>query len=124
MYRPSSGGVNRNVLSRAERIAILEESQRWTEEQSVFGLPKVRQYVMKRRHAKAAKKEEGAEGVAVEGAAEGAAAPASGAKAPAGKAGAAPAKGAAPGAKGAAPAGKAGAPAGKAAAPSKGAKGK
>ncbi len=110
----------RNVLSRAERIALLEEGQRWTEADSVFGLPKVRQYVMKRRHAKAAKKEEGAEGAAVEGAvAEGAAAPA----APAGKAGAG--KAAAPAAKGAAPAGKAGAaPAGKSAAPAKGAKGK
>jgi len=71
----------RNVLSRAERLGILEEDGRWQEGKSVFGLPKVRSYVMKRRHAKAAKKEEGAaaEGAAAEGAAP--AAPA----APAGK---------------------------------------
>lgn len=95
----------RNVLTRAERLKILGEDGRWTEEKSVFGLPKVRQFTMKRRH-KAAKKEEAA---------------AVGAVAP----GAAPAEAAAPG-KGAAgkgaPAAKA-APA-KAAAPAKGAKGK
>ena len=32
---------SRNVLSRAERIAKLKEEGRWTEENSVFGLPKV-----------------------------------------------------------------------------------
>ena len=105
----------RNVLSRAERIKILLDEGRWTEEQSVFGLPKVRQFAMKRRHKAAAKKEEGvpgAEGAAAP-AAEGAAAAGAPAKGAAAK-GAAPAKGAP--AKGAAPAGKA--------APAKGAKGK
>jgi small basic protein (TIGR04137 family) len=102
----------RNVLTRAERIGMLTEDGRWDESKSVFGLPKVRQYVMKRRHTKAAKKEEvaGAEGAApVEGAAE-----------------AAPAKGAAAGkaAAGKAPAGKAAPAAAKSAAPAKGAKGK
>jgi hypothetical protein len=52
-------------MTRAERIAILEDEGRWEEGESVFGLPKVRQYVMKRKHSKAAKKEgdeaEGAE---------------------------------------------------------------
>lgn len=57
----------RSVLTRAERVAVLEDEGRWNEGESVFGLPKVRQYVMKRRHGKAAKKEddegvEGAEG--------------------------------------------------------------
>ena len=47
----------RSVLTRAERVAVLSDDGRWKEGQSVFGLPKVRQYVMKRRHAKAAKKE-------------------------------------------------------------------
>lgn len=59
----------RSVLSRAERLAILEDEGRWEEGQSVFGIPKVRSYVMKRRH-KAAKKEEEAEGAEAEGAAE------------------------------------------------------
>jgi small basic protein (TIGR04137 family) len=58
---------HRSVLTRAERVAVLSDDGRWKEGQSVFGLPKVRQYVMKRRHVKAAKKEgevpaEGAEG--------------------------------------------------------------
>jgi len=61
---------HRSVLTRAERIAVLEDESRWEEGESVFGLPKVRQFVMKRRHGKAAKKEE--EGV--EAAAEGEAA--------------------------------------------------
>lgn len=116
----------RNVLTRAERITILQDSGRWSEGTSVFGLPKVRQYVMKRRHAKAAKKEEGVEGAVLTGGAapaEGAAAaarPFAGAKPAAGAKAAAPAKGAAA-AKGAAS--KGAAPA-KAAAPAKGAKGK
>jgi small basic protein (TIGR04137 family) len=33
---------NRNVLTRAERLAKLQESERWTEGQPVLGLPKVR----------------------------------------------------------------------------------
>ncbi len=32
---------HRNVLTRAERVKKLKEEERWEEEQSVFGLPKV-----------------------------------------------------------------------------------
>jgi small basic protein (TIGR04137 family) len=32
---------HRNVLTRAERIQVLQDEERWTEEQSVLGLPKV-----------------------------------------------------------------------------------
>lgn len=32
---------HRNVLTRAERIEVLKEEQRWTEEDGVLGLPKV-----------------------------------------------------------------------------------
>jgi small basic protein (TIGR04137 family) len=32
---------HRNVLTRAERVAKLKEEERWTEEQSLLGLPKV-----------------------------------------------------------------------------------
>ncbi|MFQ6048935.1 MAG: small basic protein [Phycisphaerae bacterium] len=32
---------HRNVLTRAERIAMLEDDGRWDESRSVFGLPKV-----------------------------------------------------------------------------------
>ena len=34
---------SRNVLTRAERLAILADEERWSEGDSVFGLPKVRQ---------------------------------------------------------------------------------
>jgi len=96
--RVKAGAIsNRNVLTRAERISKLKETDRWREGDSVLGLPKVR--VLKlalKKKKKAAKAEEGAEG------AEGAA-PAAGAAAaakPAAGAGAKPAAGAA--AKGAA----------------------
>ena len=99
--RVKAGAIsNRNVLTRAERIARLKETERWHDGDSVLGLPKVR--VLKlalKKKKKAAKAEEGAEGAAP--AAGGAAAPAAGA------AGAKPAAGAAAkpaaGAKAAAP---------------------
>ncbi len=95
---------HRNVLTRAERLVQLADEEKWDDSKSVYGLPKVGH--RKQALAKAAPKEEAAEGAA-------AATPAAGAK------GAAPAKAAAPaaGAKGAA------APAAKgAAAPAAGAK--
>lgn len=33
---------SRNVLTRAERIKVLQSDERWTEGRSPFGLPKVR----------------------------------------------------------------------------------
>ena len=89
--RVKAGAIsNRNVLTRAERILKLKESERWKEGDSVLGLPKVR--VLKlalKKKKKAAKAEEGAEGAAAPAA--GAAAPAAAGAAKA----AAPAKGAA-----------------------------
>jgi small basic protein (TIGR04137 family) len=96
--RVKAGAIsNRNVLTRAERILKLQETERWKEGDKVLGLPKVR--VLKlalKKKKKAAKAEDGAEGAAAPAAgasAKGAAAPAKGGAAPA-KA-AAPAKGAA-----------------------------
>ncbi|MHC4253741.1 MAG: small basic protein [Planctomycetota bacterium] len=67
-------GRHRNVLSREERIAKLEEDGSWDESSSsVFGLPKVRS--IKPVAGKKAKKKEEAAAVAeagAEGAAEGA----------------------------------------------------
>jgi small basic protein (TIGR04137 family) len=84
--RVKAGAIsNRNVLTRAERIAKLKESERWRDGQSVLGLPKVR--VLKlalKKKKKAAKAEEG------EG--DKAAAPAAGAGKPAAGGKAAPAK--------------------------------
>jgi len=86
---------NRNVLTRAERIAKLLESERWKEGDKVLGLPKVRVLKLALKKKKKAKAEEGAEGAAP---AAGAAAPAAGAAKPAAK----PAAGAAKPAAGAA----------------------
>ncbi|MBW8884635.1 MAG: small basic protein [Planctomycetia bacterium] len=92
--RVKAGAIsNRNVLTRAERIAKLKETERWHEGDSVLGLAKVR--VLKlalKKKKKAAKAEEGAEGAAP---AAGGAAPAAGAKPAAGAA--KPAAGAAKG---------------------------
>ena len=65
---------SRNVLRRAERISRLQESDRWTEESSALGLPKVRVYKLAVKKKKKKKEEEGAEG-------EAAATPAAGGKA-------------------------------------------
>ena len=96
--RVKAGAItNRNVLTRAERIAKLIETERWKEGDRVLGLPKVR--VLKlalKKKKKAAKAEEGAEGAAAAPAAGGAAAAA---KPAAGAAAAKPAAGAKPAAK-------------------------
>ena len=90
----SSLARTRSVLSRKERLVILKEEGRWTEDKSVFNLPKVRV----RRAKRKAKKEEAAAAAPGAVAAPGAA-PAAGAAAPAGaagKPGAKPAAGAKP----------------------------
>jgi small basic protein (TIGR04137 family) len=66
---------SRSVLTRGERIARLQSSDRWKDGQSPFGLPKVRVYKISMKKKKKRKEEEG-EGAA----AEGAAAPAGGKK--------------------------------------------
>jgi small basic protein (TIGR04137 family) len=68
---------SRSVLSRAERLLKLQETERWKEGDSPLGLPKVRVAKMAMKKKKAKKAEEGAEGEA------GAAAAASAAAAPA-----------------------------------------
>ena len=99
---------HRNVLTRAERIDRLKDEDKWEDDRSVMGLPKVSH--RKTRAKKAEKKEVAAEGaVGVEGAvaATPGAAPVAAGKATPGAAKGAPAKaGAAPAAKAAAPAGK------------------
>lgn len=57
---------SRSVLSRAERIARLQASDRWQEGQSPLGLPKVRVYKITMKKKKKRKEEE--EGAAAEGA--------------------------------------------------------
>ena len=54
---------NRNVLTRAERLQRLATAERWSEGDSVFGLPKVRVQKLSLKKKKKAKKaeEEGGE---------------------------------------------------------------
>ena len=63
----SGASRQRNVLTRAERLAKLLETERWHEGDSVFGLPKVRVEKISMKKKKKVKKEE--EGEAAEGAA-------------------------------------------------------
>ena len=49
---------NRNVLTRAERIERLANAERWSEGESVLGLPKVRVQKVSLKRKKKAKKEE------------------------------------------------------------------
>lgn len=75
LRRKASLSRHRNVLSRAERIVELQKQERWQEERSPLGLPKVGH-----RKVKAAKKAKKADATA-EAAAPGAtAAPAAAAK--------------------------------------------
>ena len=78
---------NRSVLTRVERIARLQEADRWNEGDSPLGLPKVRVRKLTMKKKKKKKEEEGAEGAAAAPAAGAAAAkPAAGAKPAGGKA--------------------------------------
>ena len=70
---------SRSVLTRAERLAQLKETERWKEGDSPFGLPKVRVFKLAMKKKKK-KKEEEEGAVATEAAAE--AAPAAKAKKP------------------------------------------
>ena len=49
---------SRSVLTRAERLEKLKEQERWSEGESVFGLPKVRVQKLQLKKKKKAKKEE------------------------------------------------------------------
>jgi small basic protein (TIGR04137 family) len=60
---------SRSVLTRGERIARLQSSDRWKDGQSPFGLPKVRVYKITMKKKKKRKEEEEGEGAAAEGAA-------------------------------------------------------
>jgi small basic protein (TIGR04137 family) len=64
--RPSKGKGHRSVFKRFERIKMLAEKDKWKEEESVFGLPKVKSLKIK-------VKKEKTEAKAAEGAAAGAA---------------------------------------------------
>jgi small basic protein (TIGR04137 family) len=66
---------SRNVLTRAERLAKLQEADRWTPDDPVLGLPKVRVVKVSLKKKKKAKKEEEEGAAAAEGEAKKAEAP-------------------------------------------------
>ncbi len=68
LRRKSSLERHRNVLTRAERVALLMERELWRENSSPIGLPKVAHRKPKAGKKKAAKTE-AAEGAPAEGAA-------------------------------------------------------
>ena len=79
---------HRSVLKRHERIKILKDKEKWKDEDSVFGLPKVKivKFKIKKEKAVAAEGAEAAvpgEAAPAAGAAAKTAAPAKGAQAPA-----------------------------------------
>ncbi len=53
---------SRNVLKRVERVAKLQEAERWHDGDSVLGLPKVRVQKIALKKKKKSKKDEAAEG--------------------------------------------------------------
>ncbi|MBI3837173.1 MAG: small basic protein [Planctomycetia bacterium] len=55
---------SRSVLTRAERLALLQQADRWKAGDSPLGLPKVRVFklAMKKKKKKKEEEEEGAEG--------------------------------------------------------------
>ena len=70
---------HRSVLKRYERLKILKSKEKWKEDSSVFGLPKVKVLRFKIKKEKAAVAAEGAEATAVPAGTEGAPAQAAGA---------------------------------------------
>ncbi len=54
----------RNVLTRAERIKVLQDEERWKENRSPYGLPKVRVLKIAKKVKKAKEEEKTEEGAA------------------------------------------------------------
>ena len=72
----AKGKRHRSVLKRYERIEKLKNEDKWAEEDSVFGLPKVKIIKFKLKKEKPVEAVEAVEGAEAAAAAEGAAAPA------------------------------------------------
>lgn len=56
----AGGTANRSVMTRVERITKLQETEKWSEESSPYGLPKVRvrKLQMKKKKKKAKEDDE------------------------------------------------------------------
>jgi small basic protein (TIGR04137 family) len=57
LRRKNSLERSRNVLTRDERIKVLQDEERWTAGRSPYGLPKVRVLKIAKKPKKAAKEE-------------------------------------------------------------------
>lgn len=66
----SVGRRHRNVLKRHERVRNLQETDRWSDRQSVYKLPKLKLIKLKVKKEKAAKEEEASQTGAAPGTAE------------------------------------------------------
>ena len=55
LYQAGKLKRHRNVLTRAERLDVLQREERWKDEDSIYGLPKVRN-IMVRAKKKVKKK--------------------------------------------------------------------
>jgi small basic protein (TIGR04137 family) len=62
LRRKNSLQRSRNVLTRGERIKVLQDEERWPAERSPYGLPKVRVMKVAKKPKKAAKEEGAAAG--------------------------------------------------------------
>lgn len=58
LRRKNTLARSRNVLTRGERIRVLQNEDRWEEDQSPYGLPKVRVFKLTTGKKKKKKKEE------------------------------------------------------------------
>lgn len=58
LKRKKGLSTNRSVLTRAERIKTLQDSEKWTDGRSPFGLPKVRVQKIVLKKAKKEKAED------------------------------------------------------------------
>jgi small basic protein (TIGR04137 family) len=61
LRRKNSLERSRNVLTRGERIKVLQDEERWQSGRSPYGLPKVRVLKIAKKAKKAAKEETAAE---------------------------------------------------------------
>ena len=64
LRRKNTLARSRNVLTRGERIKVLQDEERWKDGRSPYGLPKVRVLKIAKKAKKAAKEEKAEEGAA------------------------------------------------------------
>jgi len=79
------GKRHRNVLKKYERVEMLQDQKKWSEGESVLGIPKVRSIKLRKKKAAKTPEEAAASAAGAEGAPDAAAPAKDQAKKPAGK---------------------------------------